>query len=63
MQTMTYEEGGCPACKFWLWDGYKLEGRYFIKGCFDGSKYVEYDHLKEGKRGGRKLYYPPTHQG
>ncbi len=42
---MTYEEGGCPACRFWLWFEDRQEYRCSIKGCFEGSKYVEYNPL------------------
>lgn len=32
----------CPACKFYGWDEEWHRYRCFIKGCFDGSKFVEF---------------------
>lgn len=37
-----YIEGKCPACKFWAWFENTHEYGCEIKGCWHGSKYVEF---------------------
>jgi hypothetical protein len=36
----------CPACKFWLWFEKEHGYRCSIKGCWHGSKFVEFKGVK-----------------
>ena len=33
----------CPACKFWSWFEEEQQYKCSIKGCWEGSKFVEYN--------------------
>ena len=32
----------CVACKFWLWFETEQQYRCSVKGCWEGSKFIEY---------------------